>query len=114
MLDPLQKEELSQFIAEFADDQCSRELLLFLGRHPHTRFGRLVLVHTLSAQNRDIERTFRHLVSKGVVKTCAENGVSLYWLTEAEPQHSLVLHMAALNRPEWQLLLERVCAQNSG
>lgn len=107
-------ERLCQFVRECGDDQCSLELLLFLGKHPDTRFCRLAIVHALNAQRRDIERALRHLINKGLVKICAGNGVPLYSLTEAEPPRSLVLDLAALDWRQWQVLLEQTRSEHRG
>ena len=88
-------DKLSQFIKEYDGDQCSLELLLFLGRHPHTRFSRLVIVHALDARRVDIDRALQHLINKGLVVMHAENGVPLYSLTEDESLRSLAIGLSS-------------------
>jgi hypothetical protein len=88
------EKELSQFINEYADDRhCLLELLLFWGRHPCARFSRLAIVHALNSRRPHIERALGYLINKGIVRTCLENNVPLYSLTDNEPLHSLVLNI---------------------
>jgi len=86
-------DKLSQFMKEYDSDQCSLELLLFLGRHPRTRFSRLAIVHALNAWRLDIERALRRLGERGLVKTYTENGTSFYSLTEDKSLCSPVLDL---------------------
>lgn len=103
------QEELSQFIREYAGDQyCLVELLRFLGRHPNTRFSRLVIIHALNSRKLYTERALKHLASNGVVRTCTENNVPLYSLTEAEPRRNWALDLAKLDWYQWQLLLKQI------
>ncbi len=81
----------------------------FFGRHPHTRFGRLAIVHTLNAPRLSIERALRRLVSKGLVKIyVGENAPPFYSLTDVEPLSRLVPDLAKLNWCQWQRALERL------
>ncbi len=100
-------DRLSQFIKEYDGDQCSLELLLFLGRHPHTRFSRLAIIHALDAWKLDIERALRRLKEKGLVKVSNENGTSFYSLTEDESLYSPVLDLIRANKFQWQPALKQ-------
>ena len=86
--------KLRQFIQECSNQYCL-EPLLFLGRHPHTRFSRLVIVHALDARRVDIDRALQHLINKGLVVMHAENGVPLYSLTEDESLRSLAIGLSS-------------------
>ena len=112
MSDRLAEERLCHFLKEFADDQCSREILLLLGRHPHTRLSRLAIVHALDGGRLDTERALRLLGERGLLNRGNGNGVSLYSLTDSEPLRGLVQQMAALDRGQWKLLLDTVYLQN--
>ena len=113
MSDILHEDELCQFINEFAEDQCSLELIQFWGRHPHTRFSRLALIHAFDRRRSEIERALRRLVDKGLVKTSTGNGVTFYWLTETKPLRTLVLRLTELDWPRWQLLLKEIYLRDS-
>ena len=102
-------EELSQFIIGYADDQyCLVELLRFLGRHPNTRFSRLVILHALNSRKLYTERALKHLASNGVVRTYVENNVPLYSLTEEEPQRNWALDLAKFDWYQWRSLLKQI------
>ena len=99
------EEKLCQFIKEYADDQYCLELVIFLGRHPCTRFSQLAIVHALDRRRLYIERALRRLISKGVVTTSIENNVPVYSLTENESLANPVLALAKLDWYQWQRLL---------
>ena len=102
-------EHLTQFIRGYAGDQyCLVELLRFLGRHPNTRFSRLVIVHALSSRRLYTEKALKHLVSNGVVRTYVENNVPLYSLTKEEPRRNWALDLAKFDWCQWQLLLKQI------
>jgi hypothetical protein len=102
--------KITQLIKEYSDDgYCLLELLRFLGRHPHTRFSRLVIIHALNSQRLYTERAIRYLVNKGVVRIYTENNVLFYSLTEADDLRDLALNLAGLDWYQWQALLRQVC-----
>jgi hypothetical protein len=102
--------KLATLIKEYTDDQyCLLELLRFLGRHPNTRFSRLVIIHALNSRKLYTERAIRYLTAKGVVRTHIENSVPFYSLTENEPLRSLALDLARLDWCRWQLVLGQIC-----
>ena len=102
-------EELTQFIREYTGDQyCLVELLRFLGRHPNTRFSRLVIIHALNSRRLYTEKALKHLVSNGVVRTYVENNVPLYSLTEEESWRNWALDLAKFDWGQWQSLLKQI------
>jgi N-glycosylase/DNA lyase len=72
--------KLQELIEEHADDQYCQEILLFLGRHPHTRFSRLTIIHALNGYRWCTEQALSRLTDDGVVKRYIENDVTLYSL----------------------------------
>ncbi len=104
-------EKLVVFIKEYADDQyCLLELLRFLGRHPNTRYSRLVIVHAMNSRKLYTERAIRYLVAKGVLRAhVAENTAPSYSLTEEEPLRSIALDLARFDWCQWQMVLRQVC-----
>lgn len=107
------EEKLCQFLKEYDGDQCSLELLLFLGRHPYTRFSRLAIMHGLNAWRLDLERALRHLRDKGLVSTYAENGTALYSLTNDESLRAPVLDMLKVNWSHWQPMIRQLYSSHS-
>ncbi|MFH1087840.1 MAG: hypothetical protein V1737_04560 [Chloroflexota bacterium] len=101
---------LCQLIDDCTGDRCSWELLVFLGKHPAARFNEKALAGALEARIGEAERSLRLLVDGGLVRTRTDdNGVSLYWLTEAEPTHGLLPLIASLDlhrRQLWRELLD--------
>ncbi len=100
--------ELCQFAREYADDQCSLELLQFFGRFPHTRFGELAVYRALNSRKLFVGRALKSLTDKKLVRRDVENSVPIYSLTGDETLRNLVLNLARLNRSQWQLLLRQV------
>ena len=102
------KEEVHRFIQEFASDHYCLELMVFFGRHPHTRFSRLAVIHALNSRKLYTEKALKHLVSHGVVRNCLENNVPLYSLTEVETPRNWALDLAKFDWCEWQSLLKQI------
>lgn len=94
--------KLCQFLKEYDGDQCSLELIIFLGRHPNTRFSRLAIVHALNARRLDIERALRHLKEKGLVTAYPDNGTAVYSLTDDESLRTSVLDLLKISWWDWQ------------
>jgi len=101
------EQKLRQFIKEFGDDRCSLELLTFLGKHPHTRFSRLAIIHALDAPRSDIDRALQHLINKGLIIIHDGNDIPVYTLSDSELLHRLALNLAGLNQCQWQLVLKQ-------
>jgi len=75
------KGKLRGLIEEHADDQYCQEILLFLGRHPYTRFSRLTIIHALNGYKWCTEQALKRLTNTGLVKRYVENDVTLYSLS---------------------------------
>jgi hypothetical protein len=75
------REELHEVIKGYADDRDCQEVLLFLGRHPRTRFSRLAIVHALNGYKWGTEQALNRLTDDGVIKRYIENDVPLYSLS---------------------------------
>ena len=97
-------EELARFATAFAGDNISRELILFLGKHPCARFSQLVLRSALGGTT-EIASSLHRLAGQGIIKTGDGNGVALYWLTDEEPIRSLVMGIAGMDFIEKKRLL---------
>jgi len=75
------REKLDEVIKGYADDRSCQEVLLFLGRHPRTRFSRLAIVHALNGYKWYTEQALNRLTDDGVVKRYAESDLPLYSLS---------------------------------
>jgi len=75
-------ERLHDVINRYTDDQDCQEVLLFLGRHPRTRFSRLAIVHALNGYKWGTEQALNRLSGDGVIKRYAEDNLQLYSLEE--------------------------------
>ncbi len=104
LIDTTVEEKLCQFIKEYNGDQCTLELLLFLSRHPHTRFSRQALVRVLDGWRADIEQSLCLLQDRGLVITRAENGIVFYSLCENDSRNPVL----ALIRARWQPRLRQL------
>ncbi|MDH5364594.1 MAG: hypothetical protein OEW82_05450 [Dehalococcoidia bacterium] len=76
------EEKLSQLLGEYANDPYCREVLVFLRRHPYTRFSRLAIVHALNGHRLCVEQALTHLTDSGVIRRHLENNVPFYSLKE--------------------------------
>ena len=106
------EDKLFQFIKDCWQNQCSLEIILFLGKHPCTRFNCRAITQTAIAQGLDIQRALSNLISRGLVTNYSDNGNALYSLTKEEPLRSLVLSMVDLNRHHLQVTLTQISKQN--
>ncbi len=95
------EEKLSEFMTLFTNDECTREVLQLLSRHPHTKLSRLAIRHAVDWRKFDVDRSLRILVDKRLVKTCIDNGLTLYSLTSEEPDNSLAQKIANLDLAQW-------------
>ena len=102
------EDKLFQFIKDCWQNQCSLEIILFLGKHPCTRFNCRAITQTAIAQGLDIQRALSNLISRGLVTNYSDNGNALYSLTKEEPLRSLVLSMVDLNRYELQTAMRQI------
>jgi len=70
---------------KYSDDSHCLELLQFFGKHPHTRFSRLALVHALNnGKLWVIDRALKRLVKDGLVILHSDKIVALYSLADEE------------------------------
>jgi hypothetical protein len=76
------EEKISQLPSEYANDPYCRKVLVFLRRHPYTRFSRLAIVHALNSHRLYIEQALNHLTNSGVIRSYLENNVPFYSLKE--------------------------------
>ncbi len=103
------EDQLCDFILQFTSDECSREVLQLLGRHPYTRLNRLAIQHALDWRSSAIDQALDILISRRVVKTGIENETVLYRLTDAEPTNRLAQRVASLDCSQWRTLMRLVC-----
>ncbi len=85
-----------------------RELLLFWGRHPDTKFARNAICYALDCTKLEMDRGLRALVEAGLVDTHILNGMTLYSLTVNEEKSRPVVEPAALNWNQWHLMLKHI------
>jgi hypothetical protein len=102
------EDKLGRFIKEFSEDLCSLELLLFFSRHPHARFNRTALSHSLTTHKSDINTALNTLLEKKIVISCLENGITLYALTKEEPAHTLASQLVTIDQHQWQAILVHI------
>ncbi len=100
--------KLCQFIAGFANDLCSLELLLFFGRHPNASFNRTALIHVLTSRRFDTNIALRKLIEQKLVTPHNENGVTLYRLTREESLRDLVTSLVNVGQSQWEAILEKI------
>ncbi len=101
------EDRLCQFMAEYTGDECTRDVLQLLGRHPRTRLSRLAIRHAVEWRRSDVDRALRTLMERHVVRTRTENGQPVFSLTEEEPQRSLTVKAATMDAAQWRKLLKR-------
>jgi len=78
------REKGYEVVKDYADDRPCQEVLLFLGRHPRTRFSRLAIVHALNGYKWGTEQALNRLTDDGVIRRYAEGNVPLYSLGAEE------------------------------
>ncbi len=101
--------KLFKFIKDYGDDQvCLLELLLFMGRHPATRFSRLAIEQALKSRKVYVEKALTYLVNKGVISRHNDRSVPVYSLSEDEPLRQSVSAIARLDWWQWQSLLRQI------
>jgi hypothetical protein len=88
---------IRHFSKEYADDPHCLEVILFLAKHPRTRFSKEVIVHALNTKTVYIEKTIRRLISDGIMKKHARNNVFFYSLTEDKSILDSVSNLAQRN-----------------
>lgn len=105
------EEKLLEFIKDCWQNQCSLDVLVFLGKHPCTRFNYRAITQSATAQGLDVQRGLSNLVSRRLVTTSSDNGIALYALTGEEPLRGLVLSMVDLDRYELQAAVRQIRQQ---
>jgi hypothetical protein len=76
------EEKISQLPSEYANDLYCQEVLIFLRRHPYTRFSQLAIVHALNSHRLYVEQALNHLTNSGVIRSYLKNNVPFYSLKE--------------------------------
>jgi hypothetical protein len=74
-------ETWDEVIKRYADDRSCQEVLLFLERHPRTRFSRLAIVHALNGYKGYTEQALNRLTNDGMIKRYVEGDLPLYSLS---------------------------------
>ena len=105
--DQQHQEKLCHFMEEYDSDLCSLELLLFLVRHPHTRFSRLAIVHALNSWRLDVEKALQNLKNKGLITVSHDNGTTYYSLTENESVRYSILDLLEADAYSWRPVLHQ-------
>ncbi len=101
------EDKLCDFMAPFTNDECTREVLQLMARHPHTRLAGLAIRCAVDWRKFDVERSLKLLIDRRLVKTAPQNGVTVYWLTSEEPQKSLAQKVSNLDLAQWYTILKR-------
>ena len=102
------KENLCGFVQKHGDNRLKRELLIFWGMHPNTRFDSKVISYALDCFKLDAERALRAMVTEGLVDSYTSNGVSLYSLTKNEDRRQPIIELATLGWDRWQLMIKHI------
>ncbi|MDP2932417.1 MAG: hypothetical protein Q8O05_07985 [Chloroflexota bacterium] len=101
--------KLFKFIKDYGDDQvCLLELLLFMGRHPSTRFSRLAIEQVLKSRKVYVEKALNYLVSRGVINRHDGRSVPVYSLGQDDSLRRSVSAMARLDWWQRQSLLRQI------
>jgi hypothetical protein len=101
------EDKLNNIVKVYGDDNCSLDLLMFLGKHPHTRFSRMAIAHSIDAQRLNIDRPLKQLLTDGLIRMYVENGLTVYALTEDASLCGLVTQLVSLDWYKWQTMLKR-------
>ena len=101
------EDKLCHLVREYGDDHCSLDILMFFGKHPHARFSRMAIAHSIDAQRLNIDRPLKQLITDGLVRMYVENGLAVYSLTEDEPLCALVSQLVSLDWYKWRVMLKR-------
>lgn len=101
-------DDLFQFIADCWQNQCNLEILLFLGKHPCTRFDCRAIAQASAIRGADVQRALSNLINRRLVEAHGDNSTQFYALTKDEPRRSLVLRIVAISRHHWQLTLRQI------
>ncbi len=101
------EEKLCQFMIQYNNDECTREVLQLLGRHPRTRLNHLAIVHAVDWRRMDIDRALKVLIDRRLVKSKTSYGQAVYYLTDEEPQRAMAIKAAALDLAQWRTVLTR-------
>jgi hypothetical protein len=104
------EDKLCQFIAEFGDDLCSLELLLFFGRHPNARFNRTAVIHARNGRQFETRMALQKLLVKKIVIIHSENGIPLYGLTGNKGTRDIVFDLVNIDQRQWQSILQNILA----
>lgn len=105
------EEKLCEFLSEFANDECAREVLQLLCRHPRTRLSRLAIQHAVDWRRPDVDKALGTLINRRVAESQIENEQAVFGLTKQEPQRTLAVKVGALDMAQWQALLKRACGR---
>ena len=101
---------LGQLMKKLIANRCCLALLRFFVAHPHGRFSKLAIVHTIDDEgNRpEVEKALTQMVGEGIVQTSTENDISFFRLTHDEPVRRVILEMAEFDWRHWQMVLEHM------
>ncbi len=103
------EEKLHSFIKARCNSRCSLLLLMFLAKHPHTRFSQLAVVNAVGSRRPEVERALRNLQEGGLVMMWkSENGLALYSLTDDEAMSKQVLDLIPLDWWQYQMMLDEL------
>lgn len=82
--EPYISEEKPGQLLECANDQCCREVMEFLKRHPRAWFSQLAIVYALDSHRLYVERALSHLADSMVIIRYLKNNVPFYSLSAEE------------------------------
>ena len=75
-------------------EDVKKELFLFWGMHPNTKFSRNTISYALDYNKIELDSTLKDMVEAGFVEAHIQNGETLYSLTTNEEVRRPILEFA--------------------
>lgn len=83
--------ECEKSLMQPRDNLIKRDLYLFWGMHPSTKFSKPIISYVLDCNKRELEIVLQAMVEAGLVEKHIQNGVTLYPLTTNDEKRRIIL-----------------------